>query len=129
MRMRIVISYQGNEVVRSLANEAVLIGRGSGAEGPDLDLSPDLYVSRKHALLTERYGAIWIEDLDSKLGSRVNGKEIKGKGECRLHAGDVIEIGETVLRADLPTPPALSRTEARSGAADRIESTRTGSTG
>jgi phosphoserine phosphatase RsbU/P len=104
--MNITYSYQGKERLRTIANGTVLIGRDNGAEGPDLDLSPDLYVSRKHARLTERHGAVWIEDLGSKLGTMVNGTEIKGRGEWRLHSGDLIEIGETALRVEpSPRPP------------------------
>jgi pSer/pThr/pTyr-binding forkhead associated (FHA) protein len=98
--MRIILTRQGRETAHDIARETVLIGRGHGTGAPDLDLSPDNTVSRKHATLTERHGAFWIEDLGSKLGTLVNGEPIQDKGECRLRPGDTVQIGETVLRVE-----------------------------
>jgi adenylate cyclase len=108
--MKITYSHQGKQLVRTIANETVLIGRGGGTGGPDLDLSPDIYVSRKHAMLTERHGAFWIEDLSSKLGTTVNGKEIKGQGEWRLRPGDIVMLGDTMLQVEAApeAPPSAA---------------------
>ncbi|MEK7676412.1 MAG: FHA domain-containing protein [Verrucomicrobiota bacterium] len=103
--MKITVLRQGKETVREIALEMVLIGRGGGTGAPDLGLSADPYVSRKHAMLTERHGAIWIEDLGSKLGTTVNGKPIQNRGEWRLRPSDVIVMGETTLRMEPSSPP------------------------
>ncbi|MCX6905024.1 MAG: FHA domain-containing protein [Verrucomicrobia bacterium] len=117
--MKISYSHHGKEMVRTIANETVLIGRGDGTDAPDLDLSPDTFVSRKHALLTTQHRALWIEDLGSKLGTTVNGKEIKGQGECRLRPDDVIVIGDTTLRVELtPEPPPPAPPDPASAEAD-----------
>src|SRR2546422_1669319 len=82
-----------------------------------------IYVSRKHALLTERHGAIWIEDLGSKHGTVVNGKEIQNQGEWRSRPGDLIVMGETTLRVEIipeTSPPQLLLISARSGAAGKF---------
>ena len=51
----------------------------------------DSRVSRKHALIHDRGGNLWLEDLESLHGVRVN--EIKVQGEQKLAAGDVIDFG------------------------------------
>lgn len=104
--MRITCCHRGQEVVRDIPKETVLIGRGPGTGGPDLDLSPDLCVSREHAVLHERHGTLWIKDLGSRLGTRVNGQPIQNQGECQVQPGDVILTGETTLRVELSPAPA-----------------------
>jgi adenylate cyclase len=39
----------------------------------------------------------WIEDLESRLGTFVNGTQIKGNGICQISLGDKIRIGNTDL--------------------------------
>ncbi len=51
----------------------------------------DSRVSRKHAVMVLRGLELWIEDLESLHGMRVNG--IKVVGSNRLAAGDVIDFG------------------------------------
>ena len=52
-------------------------------------------VSREHARITVSASAATIEDLSSKNGTRVNGKEIRGVTE--LEDGDQIQIGLITL--------------------------------
>lgn len=54
----------------------------------------DERVSRRHARLAARDGALILTDLDSTNGIRVNGARAR---EIAIGAGDVIEIGDTVL--------------------------------
>src|SRR2546426_4136965 len=51
----------------------------------------DSAVSRKHAEITLRADGYWIQDLESKNGTKVNGTLIKAPS--RLNAGDRIDIG------------------------------------
>ncbi len=51
----------------------------------------DSRVSRKHALIHDRGGVLWVEDLESLHGVQVN--DIKVTGEVKLVAGDVIDFG------------------------------------
>ncbi|HEX2980211.1 MAG TPA: FHA domain-containing protein [Anaerolineaceae bacterium] len=66
--------------------------------GRDLDsqirLEKDLAVSRKHALIYPAQGGLWIRDLASRYGTRVNGIAVT---EQILQQGDQIEVGETTL--------------------------------
>jgi adenylate cyclase len=45
-------------------------------------------------------GQCWVEDLDSRNGTTVNGDNIRGKGSCPIQEGDVIQIGDTTLRLE-----------------------------
>jgi len=63
------------------------IGRSPGNTVP----IPDTYVSAQHALLTWREGQWWVEDLDSRNGTLLNGTRISGP--TIVSAGDVIGVG------------------------------------
>lgn len=71
------------------------IGRGEGAW---LSLDADGKVSRQHAELFERGGAIFIRDLNSLHGTRVNGAVAR---EQRLSPGDTIRVGDSDIIAEL----------------------------
>jgi pSer/pThr/pTyr-binding forkhead associated (FHA) protein len=75
------------------ARDAMSIGRE--AEN-DVPLEWDTEVSRTHAVL-ERVGSSWtiVDDGLSRNGSFVNGQRIRGRR--RLHDGDAITIGGTLL--------------------------------
>ena len=94
--MQINYQYQGKWHVKSLDKAAIVVGRPNDRSEVDIDLSPDTAVSRVHAKLWLENGACWIEDLNSRHGTTVNGTAIKGRHE--LTEGDEIRIGETTLR-------------------------------
>jgi len=54
------------------------------------------HVSRRHARLLQVAHALWLQDLDSANGTRVNGKPIIGG--CRLLHGDFIQFDEVGFR-------------------------------
>jgi pSer/pThr/pTyr-binding forkhead associated (FHA) protein len=64
------------------------------ADDNDIVLSGDL-VSRKHATLSARGGALTFEDLGSRNGSRVNGQP--AKAPQTLKSGDTVSLGENIL--------------------------------
>jgi adenylate cyclase len=102
---RLIHSYNGTEKVFESAEAQVVIGRStSGGAFCDINLSPDFKVSRSHARIFLEGHEYWIEDLDSKQGTKVNGEEIKGRGRQELRAGDVLLIGETTLRVESVQP-------------------------
>jgi hypothetical protein len=55
----------------------------------------DTNVSRRHAEIHVVEGAVYVVDLDSTNGTRVNGLPI---GEHRLHDGEIITVGTTSMR-------------------------------
>lgn len=50
------------------------------------------FVSRKHFTITFENGKYYIEDQDSKNGTRLNGLEIRGRGRYELNDGDIIDV-------------------------------------
>ena len=110
--MKIIWSHQGKESVQEFNTDTVLVGRGNRTTGgPDLDLSSDSYVSRRHAIITARLGVFYIEDLGSKLGTTVNDEPIQEQGEWRLRPGDVIKVGDTTLRVEASSITPSSQPE------------------
>ena len=53
-------------------------------------------VSRLHARLTLEPDGVWLEDLDSREGTWINGVAVRGR--TRLEDGDRICFGDAVLR-------------------------------
>ena len=70
----------------------LLIGR---SEGADLRIAGDRKVSRRHAQISRTGEEVFVEDLSSRSGTRVNGQSISVR--TALKPGDRIQIGETVL--------------------------------
>ena len=91
----------------------LLIGR-SGEAGLCL---PDRKVSRRHAELTgNEDGDLFLEDLSSRTGTRVNGAIVSGR--TKLRPGDVIRIGETELvleQTSQPLPASVDSSSAKIG--------------
>jgi len=64
-------------------------------------LVPDTYASAQHTLMTWREGQWWVEDLDSRNGTLLNGVCITGP--TVVSAGDVIGVGRTRLKLETET--------------------------
>jgi pSer/pThr/pTyr-binding forkhead associated (FHA) protein len=95
---------EGKTTVYPLAEGDISIGR---KEGNTIRLM-ERNVSRRHARLVRANGAIFIEDLDSYNGIRINGERISGRYEVK--EGDLVEIGDYHL--------ALQRQEIEDAADD-----------
>jgi adenylate cyclase len=109
--IRIIHSARGKETLFEHAGSQAFIGRPKPGTLCDIDLSPDIEVSRPHARVSLETGQFWIEDLNSKHGTRLNGQEIKGHGKKEWRLGDKVQIGETTLRLE-PVPEGSARVEA-----------------
>lgn len=75
--------------------ESALIGREDLEQGltPEVDLSLDDAVSRRHARIYRQGGQYFIQDLDSTNGTCLNGEwVIRGRDEA-LKIGDIILLG------------------------------------
>jgi hypothetical protein len=83
---------------------ALLVGRGDADTPVDVDLTgpndASGGVSRQHALLTLRSDGIYIEDMASTNGTRINGFTLLTNQQYRLRNSDEIEFGQlrTVIR-------------------------------
>jgi ABC transport system ATP-binding/permease protein len=111
---------EGHTTVVPLVKEEITIGR---KEGNTIRLT-ERNVSRHHARLTRSNGSVFIEDLDSYNGVRVNGDKIAARTTVR--EGDLVEIGDyhlalqkVAVEAATPpqmgstSPPAISPAQAR----------------
>jgi adenylate cyclase len=103
LSMRIVYSYKNILEEEKVFGDDVIVGRLEGGVDIDLDLSFDRWVSHRHARIWVTNGQYWIEDLGSRNGTLINGAAIQRKATRNLQTGDVITIGETVVRVDIPT--------------------------
>jgi len=108
--MKLVIEDEsGTKSTIPFSGSAITIGRAT--EGVTFRLA-DRNVSRRHARFSLANGTVWVEDLGSSYGTRVNGERITGKRKIR--AGDLVQIGDYDLvlagQADVggapPLPPA-----------------------
>jgi pSer/pThr/pTyr-binding forkhead associated (FHA) protein len=77
---------EGRRTVIPLFRDELTIGRAD----ENVVRLPDKDVSRKHARLVRRHGQVYVEDLSSLTGVRVNGQRIHGRRP--VHEGDLIEI-------------------------------------
>jgi pSer/pThr/pTyr-binding forkhead associated (FHA) protein len=91
---------EGKTTVVPLARDEMTIGRH---EGNTIRLT-ERNVSRRHARLVRQNGAIFIEDLSSFTGVRVNGTKIASP--TPLREGDEVQIGDyrMALRGERPAP-------------------------
>jgi pSer/pThr/pTyr-binding forkhead associated (FHA) protein len=102
---------EGKTTVVPLARDEITIGR---LEGNTIRLT-ERNVSRRHARLVRQNGALYIEDLASFTGVRVNGTKIATP--TPLHDGDEVQIGDyrlalrgertTAAISDRPTMPNM----------------------
>jgi len=77
--------------------DEIYIGRDE--EGNDMHIKEPQgreFISKKHIKITKKGDDYWIEDLNSKNGTKVRGLQIHGK-ELRLQKGDFIIIGMNTL--------------------------------
>jgi hypothetical protein len=87
---------QNEKVFTSSASE-ILIGRTKDIP-VDLELSPDLKVSRPHAKFFYELGTWWVRDVNSQRGTILNGKRVSEPTE--LFPGDEVQVGDTILRVE-----------------------------
>src|SRR5580765_6092531 len=96
---------EGKTTVVPLIRDEITIGR---KEGNTIRLT-ERNVSRKHAKLVKQNGSVFIEDLTSYNGIKVNGDRIAGRAP--INEGDRIQIGDYQLALKLD-----KSTQAGSGA-------------
>lgn len=81
---------QGNSAGKeiSLTTEKFLIGRGD-----DCHLRPKSdAISRRHCVITVRGGEVYVRDLNSRNGTKVNGTAVT-TDKCFLKPGDMLSVG------------------------------------
>ena len=85
-------------VAERFFTEEIIVGRShtDHQNKVDLCLDWDLRVSRRHARLFLKQEQWWIEDLNSKRGTLLDGQEIKERGRQPSRPGSLIRTGETL---------------------------------
>jgi predicted component of type VI protein secretion system len=73
----------------------------------------DLRVSRRHCTFSVRDGRVWVEDLNSQNGSRLNGERFTGARP--LAEGDVLQVGYLAFHVRMENVPAPSVVSALPG--------------
>src|SRR5688572_18750483 len=86
---------EGKTTVVPLIRDEITIGR---KEGNTIRLT-ERNVSRRHAKLLRSNGSVYIEDLTSFNGTKVNGDKIAGRAP--INEGDRIQIGDYQLALKL----------------------------
>ncbi len=109
--MRVVLKLEdSNQVISVPVTERLLIGRGDENTEPEINLDPfdsgKFGVSRQHAVFTYDGNALFVEDLNSTNGTRINGFRIDAGRPYRLHNGDELEFGRLRLSLRLVRVPA-----------------------
>jgi pSer/pThr/pTyr-binding forkhead associated (FHA) protein len=100
-RLLLQIGGENQTTVGIEVRDRVTLGRGDPVASfyPDLDLSPyggqEGGVSRRHAAIIqdEENKALYLEDLNSTNGTRINGFSLEPRRRYRLRDGDELEFG------------------------------------
>lgn len=104
-----LIGEQGNVLLEwNLQNKtAVIIGKSTDKEKADIDLSGSAMaqmISKQHAVLNYTDNGWYVDDIDSKNGTRVKKKnqsaflDVKLVGAVEVEAGDIIYIANAMLQ-------------------------------
>lgn len=107
-RLMLQIGGETQTTVGIEVKEYITLGRNDPVANfyPEVDLTPyggqDRGVSRRHASIIQdkEHKALYIEDLNSTNGTRINGFALEPRRRYRLRDGDEIELGRVrmVLR-------------------------------
>lgn len=86
----------------------LVVGRDGGTQRPDVDLSDydgaTYGISRLHCVFTFENDMLFVEDLNSENGTRINGYRIPSGTPYRLRSGDELEIGALRISAKIMRP-------------------------
>jgi FHA domain len=89
--------------------DRLIIGRGDEEREPDIDLTQldgvEQGISRWHAEFTYRDTQLFVEDLNSTNGTRLNGFRLDVGRRYRLRNGDELELGHLRLIVQVVRPP------------------------
>ena len=88
----------GSGIKIPLGEGSFVIGRESRAGNDAGSLGGDPLLSRQHARIFARSGALMIEDLGSSNGTFVNDRRVAAA--TPLHPGDTIKCGSTTLMVE-----------------------------
>lgn len=110
-RLLLQIGGENRTTLGVSVTDRMLVGREDAKKGqyPEIDFGPfdgaANGVSREHALITYEDGGLYVEDLNSTNGTRINGFQLTPERAYRLRDGDELEFGRlrVVLRFVRPS--------------------------
>lgn len=105
----VLINEEGDTLLEwsLLGKTALIIGKSTDKEPVDIDLECSAYaqmISKQHAVLNYTNGGWYIDDIDSKNGTRVKKvyqnsiMDVKLVGTVEVECGDIIYIASTMLQ-------------------------------
>lgn len=102
-RLLLQIGSENQTTVGLSLRERTILGRSDNSKQSDIDLDLTPYgayqngVSRHHAAITHHDGTVYIEDLGSTNGTRINGFQLTSNQKYRLRDGDEVELARIRL--------------------------------
>lgn len=103
LSLRLQLESDSRTSINLRLSERITIGRADEGEEHELGLNLAPYeaaqngVSRVHAALFGENGIIYVEDLNSSNGTRINGFQVNAGRPYRLRDGDELEFGSLRL--------------------------------
>lgn len=88
---------------KEFAGASVVVGRD---EGLDLQLKHEDGASRRHCKFSVEGRGVFVEDLGSSNGTKLNGKKLERKTEVK--AGDVVVVGKVKIKASVVAAAAAA---------------------
>ncbi len=101
MILRYTLPPNPPKIFESESDSVILGRRPKPGQHIDLDLTPDSYVSKRHAHITFENGEYWIEDLGSGNGTWVDGQKITVK--ALLTPESKVRVGWTNIEIEMET--------------------------
>lgn len=79
--------------IGSTGSEILSIGRDPDSGPGEVRISSN-FVSRKHARIAVEGGKIYLTDLNSSSGTKLNGERLQGAQQCEINVGDKIDFAD-----------------------------------
>lgn len=101
-----------SSILQTQVYETMLLGRADSERdiNPEIDLSPynagALGVSRRHAVIVVKDTHLWLKDMGSTNGTRLNESVLEPLKEYRLHHGDELMLGQLHMQLQYSVVPA-----------------------
>lgn len=114
LRREVEVTREQIQASQQAAGKLVVVGCGDGVplevgdqfklqpvtlvgRGPTTTITlPDSFVSTEHARISAQRGQWWLDDLDSRNGTTLNGVPLSGP--VVLSSGDIISVGRVEFR-------------------------------
>src|SRR5450432_1672838 len=109
--MRLLLSAaDSSQLISIQLADRLVIGRGGGGgHEPDINLAQlggvNYGISRWHAVFSYEENTLFVEDLNSTNGTRINGYRLDSDKSYRLRNGDELELGHLRLIVRVVRPP------------------------